>query len=66
MSYVTVSDIQVALELDLRAGEVGLGRKIHKSDISRPGLEMAGYFTFYPETMLRFCLFEYSRHVAKK
>lgn len=48
MSYVTVSDIQVALELDLRAGEAGLDRKIHKSDISRPGLEMAGYFTFYP------------------
>lgn len=48
MSYVTVSDIQVALELDLRAGETGLDRKIHKSDISRPGLEMAGYFTFYP------------------
>lgn len=48
MSYVIVSDIQEVLELDLRAGEAGLDRKIHKSDISRPGLEMAGYFTFYP------------------
>lgn len=48
MSYVTVSDVQEALELELRAGEAGLGRRIHKSDISRPGLEMAGYFTFYP------------------
>ena len=25
-----------------------LTAKIHKSDISRPGLEMAGYFNFYP------------------
>lgn len=48
MSFVTVNDIQEALELNLKAGEVGLERKIHKSDISRPGLEMAGYFTFYP------------------
>lgn len=48
MSYVIVSDIQEVLELNLIAGEVGLKRKIHKSDISRPGLEMAGYFTFYP------------------
>lgn len=48
MSYVIVSEIQEVLELNLRAGEEGLNRRIHKSDISRPGLEMAGYFTFYP------------------
>ena len=46
--YVTVSDIQEILELNLCAGDAGLNRKIHKSDISRPGLEMAGYFNFYP------------------
>ena len=27
---------------------MGSDKKIHKSDISRPGLEMAGYFNFYP------------------
>lgn len=48
MSYVSVSDVKQALELELRAGEAGIDRKIHKSDISRPGLEIAGYFTFYP------------------
>ena len=48
MSYVTVRDVQDTLALQLCAGEIGLDRKIHKSDISRPGLEMAGYFNFYP------------------
>ncbi len=48
MAYVSVSDIKEALDLKLCAGERGVDRKIHKSDISRPGLEMAGYFTFYP------------------
>ena len=46
--YVTVSDVQDRLELESCAGDGGLDRKIHKSDISRPGLEMAGYFNFYP------------------
>ncbi len=35
-------------KLDLLAGEEGIGRTIVTSDISRPGLEMAGYFTHYP------------------
>lgn len=48
MAYVNVSDIKEVLDLKLCAGERGVDRKIHKSDISRPGLEMAGYFTFYP------------------
>ncbi|MDS9472680.1 HPr(Ser) kinase/phosphatase [Sporosarcina pasteurii] len=48
MASVTVADIQHALELKLRAGDRGLQRNIYKSDISRPGLEMAGYFNFYP------------------
>lgn len=48
VSYVTVNDVQDRLALQLCAGETGINRKIHKSDISRPGLEMAGYFNFYP------------------
>lgn len=48
MSFVTVTDVKDRLALELCAGETGLDRKVHKSDISRPGLEMAGYFNFYP------------------
>lgn len=47
MAIVTVEDVQQALELELCAGESGLQRTIEKSDISRPGLEIAGYFKFY-------------------
>ncbi|WP_342506182.1 HPr(Ser) kinase/phosphatase [Sporosarcina sp. FSL K6-2383] len=47
MSFVTVRDVQEALFLELSAGESGLDQPIHTSDISRPGLEMAGYFNFY-------------------
>lgn len=48
MSCVTVEDVQRKLQLELCAGATGLHRCIHRSDISRPGLEMAGYFNFYP------------------
>ncbi|WP_172372956.1 HPr(Ser) kinase/phosphatase [Sporosarcina jiandibaonis] len=48
MAYVTVRDVQERLDLDICAGDEGLHRKIYKSDISRPGLEMAGFFNFYP------------------
>ena len=47
MSYVTVKDVQEKLFLELCAGEAGIERQIHTSDISRPGLEMAGYFNYY-------------------
>jgi HPr kinase/phosphorylase len=48
MAYVTVRDVQARLALDICAGDAGLDRKIYKSDISRPGLEMAGFFNYYP------------------
>ncbi len=48
MVDVTVKDVQQALELEICTGQEGLERTINKSDISRPGLEMAGYFNFYP------------------
>lgn len=47
MSFVTVRDVQEKFFLELIAGESGVERQIHTSDISRPGLEMAGYFNFY-------------------
>ncbi|MHA6260737.1 HPr(Ser) kinase/phosphatase [Sporosarcina sp. CAU 1771] len=48
MSFVVVKDVQSNFGLELIAGQEGLDKKIHKSDISRPGLEMAGFFDFYP------------------
>ncbi|MCG7336227.1 HPr(Ser) kinase/phosphatase [Sporosarcina sp. ACRSM] len=47
MSFVTVRDVQEKFFLELAAGNKGIERQIHTSDISRPGLEMAGYFNFY-------------------
>lgn len=47
MSFVTVRDVQEEFFLELSAGEAGIDQGIHTSDISRPGLEMAGYFNFY-------------------
>jgi HPr kinase/phosphorylase len=48
MSFVTAKDVQKAFKLEVCAGEEGMDRPIHTSDISRPGLEMAGYFNHYP------------------
>src|SRR5699024_10590525 len=39
--------------LTLIAGEDGLHREILTSDISRPGIEMTGYFKFYPKERLQ-------------
>ncbi|NYF26023.1 HPr(Ser) kinase/phosphatase [Sporosarcina sp. JAI121] len=47
MAYVTVKDVQEKFFLELSAGGRGIERQIHTSDISRPGLEMAGYFNYY-------------------
>jgi HPr kinase/phosphorylase len=35
-------------DLELIAGKEGIEREVTTSDISRPGIEMAGYFTHYP------------------
>ncbi|CAM3179323.1 HPr(Ser) kinase/phosphatase [Filibacter tadaridae] len=47
MSYVTVKDVQITFELELSVGSTDDERQIHTSDISRPGLEMAGFFNYY-------------------
>ena len=54
MAYVTVRDVQARLALDICAGDAGLDRKIYKSDISRPGLEMAGFFNYYPRIVFNY------------
>lgn len=48
MGVVLTRDVMEKFKLELLAGEEGIGRAIVTSDISRPGLEMAGYFTHYP------------------
>jgi HPr kinase/phosphorylase len=45
---VTTKDVMEMFDLKLVSGQEGIGRHISISDISRPGLEMAGYFTHYP------------------
>ncbi|MBM7585977.1 HPr kinase/phosphorylase [Bacillus pakistanensis] len=48
MAKVRTKDILEKFNLELVSGEEGLHRPITTSDISRPGLEMAGYFNYYP------------------
>ena len=48
MDQVSTKDVIEMFDLKLESGEEGIGRHILTSDISRPGLEMAGYFNHYP------------------
>lgn len=48
LDQVSTRDVMEVFNLKLVCGEEGIGRHILTSDISRPGLEMAGYFTHYP------------------
>ncbi|WP_025025553.1 HPr(Ser) kinase/phosphatase [Caldalkalibacillus mannanilyticus] len=48
MKQIKVKEIVERFNLEVASGEEGLNRLIKTSDISRPGLEMAGYFTYYP------------------
>ena len=44
---LTTEKLVETLKLDLIVGEEGLSKPIKNADISRPGLEMAGYFSHY-------------------
>ncbi|MDR6999469.1 HPr(Ser) kinase/phosphatase [Neobacillus niacini] len=48
MVKVRTKEILEKFHLELISGEEGINRPITTSDISRPGIEMAGYFEFYP------------------
>lgn len=48
MSPIKVREIVQSFNFEIIAGAGGLERRIKTSDISRPGIEMAGYFTYYP------------------
>lgn len=53
MIQVTTKDVMEKFKLQLISGHEGIGRYITTSDISRPGLEMAGYFTHYPSNRVQ-------------
>lgn len=53
MAKVQTRDLLERFDLELVSGEEGLHRPITTSDISRPGLEMAGFFTYYPAERLQ-------------
>lgn len=48
MAKVRTKDIIEKLKLELISGEEGINRPIMTSDLNRPGLEMAGFFEYYP------------------
>ncbi|MFT8872299.1 MAG: HPr(Ser) kinase/phosphatase [Sporolactobacillus sp.] len=53
MAKVRVSELIDHFKLNLVSGKEGTDREIIVSDISRPGLEIAGYFTYYPRRRLQ-------------
>ncbi|MFC2947241.1 HPr(Ser) kinase/phosphatase [Virgibacillus sediminis] len=53
MSIVRTKDLLANFNLKLVAGEDGIHREIITSDLSRPGIEMTGYFRFYPKERLQ-------------
>ncbi|KQL33304.1 HPr(Ser) kinase/phosphatase [Psychrobacillus sp. FJAT-21963] len=53
MPHVTTKDVKEKFNLTLISGEEGMGRHIALSDISRPGIEIAGYFTHYPSNRIQ-------------
>lgn len=53
MGTVRTKDLLENFTLTLIAGEDGLHREILTSDISRPGIEMTGFFDYYPKERLQ-------------
>ncbi len=53
MANIHIKDLIEEFELELVHGKEGIHRSITTSDISRPGLEMAGYFAYYPAERLQ-------------
>lgn len=53
MEIVRTKDLLANFNLTLVAGDDGIHREITTSDISRPGIEMTGYFKYYPKERLQ-------------
>ncbi len=50
---ITVKHVKEAFELEAICEQVDMERVITVSDLSRPGLEMAGFFTYYPSERIQ-------------
>jgi HPr kinase/phosphorylase len=50
---VKIEEIQAEFKLELIGDDVSLERMIQTSDLYRPGLELAGFFTYYPVDRLQ-------------
>lgn len=53
LAKVKTKDIIEKFQLELVAGEDGINRSIITSDLHRPGLEIAGYFEYYPSDRIQ-------------
>src|SRR5699024_2075034 len=53
MAKVRTQDLLNRFKLELIAGEEGVHREIFVSEVSRPGIELTGYFKFYPKDRLQ-------------
>ncbi|WP_192869510.1 HPr(Ser) kinase/phosphatase [Lentibacillus sediminis] len=53
MSIVRTKDLLENFNLTLVAGKDGVHREIITSDLYRPGIEMTGYFRYYPKERLQ-------------
>lgn len=49
MPTVRTKDLIEKFNFQIISGEEGINRPIITSDLSRPGIEMAGFFTYYPK-----------------
>jgi HPr kinase/phosphorylase len=48
MPKVRTKDLMEKFDLELVSGEEGINRSITTSDLNRPGIEMAGFFEYFP------------------
>ncbi|NSL51836.1 HPr(Ser) kinase/phosphatase [Calidifontibacillus erzurumensis] len=53
MAKVRTKDVIDKFNFELICGEEGINRPITTSDLSRPGIELAGFFDFYPAERLQ-------------
>ncbi|MDL4839278.1 HPr(Ser) kinase/phosphatase [Aquibacillus rhizosphaerae] len=53
MVKVRTQDLLNQFDIELIAGKDGIHREILMSEISRPGIEMTGYFKYYPKDRLQ-------------
>lgn len=53
MLNVTVSELVKKLHVKVQAGEEFLNRQIYTSELSRPGVELAGHFDFYDDRRIQ-------------